>query len=221
MKRNEKIIASAKAILALTSSIADYNLQEFGYSCESDYQSDYSQYQYYGWNTDELGPGPDNFMVRLLDANGKFLVQNWSCNADQGYSMRALWGGPLPKGLLEIDSNENVLSHFIWDNIEHLKKARFIVVLDLYDPDHKVAGHRARHERGQLFQILNNGQVRYVGPWKERVFLLGDPYFNKDGWFCARDEAARAALEEGTYDGRRPSRRREPVTRRRRGTATV
>jgi hypothetical protein len=216
MKKNEKIAATVKAITTIANMIADYNWRQFGYSFESDFQSDFSQYQYYDWDTDELGPGPENFMLRLLDANGKFLVQNWTVNANQGLSMRALWDGPLPKSLLEIDNNETALSHFIWDNIDHLKNARYIVVLDLYDNEHKVAGHRARHERGQLFQILNNGQVRYVCPWKERVFLMGDPYFHKDGWSCARDEAARAALEEGTYDGRR-RRRREPVTRRRRG----
>ena len=223
MKKNEKISAAASAIISVANMIAEYNWREFGYSYESEYQSDYSQYQYYDWDTDQLGPGPDNFMLRLLDADGKFLVQNWTVNANQGWSMRTTWGaGPLPKGLRDIDNNETVLSHFIWGNIDHLKNARYIVVLDIYDPEHKVAGHRARHERGKLFQILANGQVRYVGPWKERVFLLGDPYFHKEGWFCTRDEAARAALEGGTYDGRRPRRRNEPTTRRQRGgTATA
>lgn len=222
MKKNEKISAAASAIIVVANMIAEYNWRQFGYSYESEYQSDYSQYQYYGWDTDELGPGPNNYMIRLLDANGKFLVQNWSCNGNQGYSMRSLWDGPLPKGLRGIDNNENCVSHFIWDSIGHLANARYIVVLDLYDPEHKVVGHRARHERGYLYEILANGQVRYVGEYKERVFLVGDPYFNREGWDCARDERAREQLECKTYDGPRPSRSRKSTTRRRRGgTATA
>lgn len=217
MKKNEKIAATVKAITTIANMIADYNQRNFGYTYWSEYFSDYDRYEYCGYDPTELGPGPENFMVRLLDHNQKFLVQNWTCNSEQG-CLENLFDGPLPKAIKGIDSP---ISHFVWDNAEYLLKARYLVVLDLY-AEHKVAGHRARHEKGKLFQIMSNGQVRYVGPWQERVFLLGDPYFKKDGWSCARDEAARAALDAGTYNGRRPRRCNEPANRRRRGgTATA
>jgi hypothetical protein len=208
MKKIAKITTTINNILAIAEEIANRNRAECGYGFASEWQSDCSQMiNYYDYRYDELPKGPRNYMIRLIDHNARTLVQNWSVNSDFGYSLKAVWGGELPKPLKGIDDFEVAVSHFAWDNISHFKNARYIAILDVYE-EIKICGHRARREGGDLYMITQNGP-RWVQEIPEKVFLLPDPSFKKEGWDCERDYRARKELSSNAQRRRTKKQRRE------------
>lgn len=202
MKRNEKIATTIVNILSLMREITNHNRTECGYAFENEWSSDCNLLvEEYDYDYDELPNGPTNYMLRLLDHNKNFLVQNWTNNADFGYALEVVWGGELPKNLKGIDSLEVAVSHFVWDDVSHFKNARYIEILDLYE-EIEVCGHRARRERGDLYMITQDGP-KFIREMPERVFLLPDPYFNKNGFDCERDSRARKELTDDSRQQRR------------------
>lgn len=204
MKKNNKITLAIINVLALVKEITKRNRTECGYGFVGEWNSDCNLLAEDGYD-DELPDAPKNYMIRLLNHNKKFLVQNWSDNSDFGYALEVVWGGELPKNLKGIDSSEEIaVTHFVWDNIEHFKNARYVEILDIYE-EIKICGHRARRERGDLYMITQNGP-KFITEVPERVFLLPDPYFSKYGFDCERDRRARKELEEDPRQQRRARR---------------
>lgn len=200
MKKNQKITMTINNILMLAEEIAKRNRTECGYAFVNEWQSDCNLLAERGYE-DELPDAPNNYMLRLLDSSGKFLVQNWTDNSDFGYALEVVWGGELPKDLKYADSSEVAVSHFALNDISHFKNARYIVILDLYE-EIRICGHRARRERGDLYMITQNGP-KFIREMPERVFLLPDPYFNKTGFDCERDSRARKELADDSRQQRR------------------
>jgi hypothetical protein len=198
MKKIAKITTTINNILAIVEEIANRNRAECGYAFVNEWQSDCNLLAERGY---ELPDAPENYMLRLLDHDKKFLVQNWTDNSDFGYALEVVWGGELPKDLKYTENSEVAVSHFVWDDISHFKNARFIEILDIYE-EIKICGHRARRERGYLYMITQNGP-KFIREMPERVFLLPDPYFNKTGFDCERDSRARKELADGPRQQRR------------------
>lgn len=207
MKKNEKIAMAIINVLALSEEIAKRNRTECGYSFADEWQSDCNLLtEEYDYRNEELPNGPENYMLRLLDHNARTLVQNWTDNSNFGHALEAVWGGELPKALKGIDDYEVAVSHFVWNRISHFKNARYIALLDLYE-EIKICGHRARREGGDLYKITPNGP-QWVQEIPEKVFLLPDPSFKKEGWDCERDYRARKELSSNVSQRRHTKKQR-------------